>query len=111
MTVKDETHLQLKLPSKFQLISYDIILPYEWSLAPKASFTTLVYISLNFFLIISSYVIFLYLCQQVPLKTNWAHCFFFADSKMDVLKIIITAFLILFPVIIKAQQNIQGNNY
>ena len=50
MTVKDETHLQLKLPSKFQLISYDIILPYEWSLAPKASFTTLVYISLNFFL-------------------------------------------------------------
>ena len=58
MTVKDETHLQLKLPSKFQLISYDIILPYEWSLAPKASFTTLVYISLNFFFIISSYVIF-----------------------------------------------------
>ena len=40
MTVIDETHLQLKLPSKFQLISYDIILPYEWSWAPKASFTT-----------------------------------------------------------------------
>ena len=83
MTVKDEAHLQLKIPSKFQLISYDIILPYEWSLAPKVSFTTLVYISLNFFLIISSYVIFLYLCQQVPLKTNWAHCFFrrFKDGR------------------------------
>ena len=36
---------------------------------------------------------------------------FFADSKMDVLKTIIIVFIILFPVIIKAQQNIQGNNY
>ena len=97
MTVKDETHLQLKLPSKFQLISYDIILPYEWSLAPKASFTTLVYISLNFFFIISSYVIFLYLCQQVPLKTNWAHCFFFRRFKDGRSKNNYHSFLDLFP--------------
>ena len=111
MTVKDKTDLQLKLPSKFQLISYDIILPYEWSLAPKASFTTLLYISLNFFSIISSYGIFFYIfvnkCHLKPTERT----IFFADSKMDVLKTNITVFLILFPVIIKAQQNIQGNNY
>ena len=49
MTVKGETDLSLKRPSKFQLISYNIILPYERSGAPKASFTTRVYISFKFF--------------------------------------------------------------
>ena len=83
MTVKGETDLSLKGPSKFQLISYNIILPYERSGAPKASFTTRVYISFNFFFILSSYVIFLYLCQECPLKTNWAHYLFrrFKDGR------------------------------
>ena len=58
MTVKGETDLSLKRPSKFQLISYNIILPYERSGAPKASFTTRVYISFKFFFFLSSYVIF-----------------------------------------------------
>ena len=35
---------------------------------------------------------------------------FFRRSRMDVLKTIITVFLIFFPAIIKAQQNIQGND-
>ena len=70
MTVKGETDLSLKRPSKFQLISYNIILPYERSGAPKASFTTRVYISFKFFFFLSSYVIFLYLCQRVPLKNE-----------------------------------------
>ena len=35
---------------------------------------------------------------------------FFRRSKMDVLKTIITVSLILFPRIIKSEQNIQGND-
>ena len=46
MTVQQETRLWLKLPVKFQVISFTI-LPYEWSGAPNASITNLVYISLN----------------------------------------------------------------
>ena len=77
---------------------------------PNASVTTRVYNSLKFFFIISSYVILFISLTSATLKPT-ERIVFFADSKMYVLRTIVTVFLILFPVIIKAQQNIQGNNY
>ena len=70
---------------------------------------------LYFFKVLLRYIVlrnFFYIFfNECHLKPTERIVFFFADSKMDVLKTSITVFLILIPVIIKAQQNIQGNNY
>ena len=58
-------------------------------------------------------IYFCLLKSQTSVILNKLNCLyalsFSTDSKMDVLKTIIIVFLILFPVLIKGQQNLQGN--
>ena len=61
---------------------------------------------LNYIVLCNFFYIFIKECQATWKRPE--RIVFFADSKMDVLTTIITVFLVLFPVIIKAQQNIQG---